>query len=88
MWWQVHPIEGVVDLLRGVARAVRAPVFGLQCTAGAPLQDMAALAAHYVAHVRALQPQPPYTLLGYSFGAGVAFEMALQLEKVASWRFY
>ncbi|CAH0584002.1 unnamed protein product [Chrysodeixis includens] len=79
--FMVHPIEGVVDLLRGVAAAVRAPVFGLQCTAAAPLQDMAALAAHYVQHVRALQPQPPYTLLGYSFGAGVAFEMALQLEK-------
>lgn len=80
----MHPIEGVVDLLRGVAGAVRAPVFGLQCTAAAPLDHMAALAQHYVTHVRALQPQPPYTLLGYSFGAGVAFEMALQLEQVTS----
>lgn len=79
--FMVHPIEGVVDLLRGVAAAVRAPVYGLQCTAAAPLADMAALAQYYVSHVRALQPHPPYTLLGYSFGAGVAFEMALQLEQ-------
>ncbi|CAH0729423.1 unnamed protein product, partial [Brenthis ino] len=79
--FMVHPIEGVVDLLRGLAAGVRAPVYGLQCTAAAPLSDMAALARFYVTHMRALQPRPPYTLLGYSFGAGVAFEMALQLEQ-------
>ncbi|XP_045766807.1 fatty acid synthase [Maniola jurtina] len=78
--FMVHPIEGVAEPLRGLAAGVRAPVFALQCTRAAPLDDMAALARFYVAHVRALQPQPPYTLLGYSFGAGVAFEMALQLE--------
>lgn len=70
-------------MLRGLAAGVRAPVFGLQCTAAAPLTDMASLARFYVTHVRALQPRPPYTLLGYSFGAGVAFEMALQLEQVS-----
>lgn len=80
--FMVHPIEGVVELLRGVAAAVRAPVYGLQCTQAAPLDDMAALARHYVTHVRAMQPAAPYTILGYSFGAGVAFEMALQLEQV------
>ncbi|XP_039755412.1 fatty acid synthase [Pararge aegeria] len=79
--FMVHPIEGVAAPLRGLAAGVRAPVFGLQCTAAAPLEDMAALARFYVTHVRALQAAPPYTLLGYSFGAGVAFEMALQLER-------
>ncbi|XP_026499944.2 fatty acid synthase [Vanessa tameamea] len=79
--FMVHPIEGVVDSLRGLAAGVRGPVYGLQCTGAAPLSDMAALARFYVTHMRALQPQPPYTLLGYSFGAGVAFEMALQLEQ-------
>ncbi|XP_038206276.1 fatty acid synthase-like [Zerene cesonia] len=79
--FMVHPIEGVASMLRGVASGVRGAALGLQCVAAAPLADMRALAAFYVAHVRALQPAPPYTLLGYSFGAGVAFEMALQLEK-------
>lgn len=79
--FMVHPIEGVVDLLRVVASEVRATVYGLQCAASAPLEDMAALARFYVAHVRSVQARPPYTLLGYSFGAGVAFEMALQLEQ-------
>ncbi|XP_060802513.1 fatty acid synthase-like [Amyelois transitella] len=79
--FMIHPAEGVVDLLRPVAAAVRAPVYGLQCTAGAPLADMAALANFYIAHIRSVQPNPPYLLLGYSFGAVVAFEMAFQLEK-------
>lgn len=79
--FMVHPIEGVVDVLRGLAAGVRAPVYGLQCTAAAPLSDVPALARFYVTHLRALQPRAPYTLLGYSFGAGVAFEMALQLER-------
>ncbi|KAG6462008.1 hypothetical protein O3G_MSEX013000 [Manduca sexta] len=78
--FMVHPIEGVVEVLRGVAGGVRGLVYGLQCTAAAPLDSMAALARHYVGHVRAVQQRAPYTLLGYSFGATVAFEMALQLE--------
>lgn len=80
--FMLHPIEGVVDPLRGVAGAVAGAVWGLQCVAAAPLTDMAALARFYLQHVRSVQPKPPYTLLGYSFGAGVAFEMALQLEQV------
>ncbi|KAL0872273.1 hypothetical protein ABMA27_004663 [Loxostege sticticalis] len=79
--FMLHPIEGVVDPLRGVAGAVAGAVWGLQCVAAAPLTDMAALARFYLQHVRSVQPKPPYTLLGYSFGAGVAFEMALQLEQ-------
>nr|QLI61974.1 fatty acid synthetase 2 [Streltzoviella insularis] len=79
--FMVHPIEGVVDLLRSLATNVRGTVYGLQCTAAAPLEDMTALARFYVTHVRSVQPEPPYTLLGYSFGASVAFEMALQLEQ-------
>ncbi|KAH9630197.1 hypothetical protein HF086_010703 [Spodoptera exigua] len=77
--FMVHPIEGVVEMLRGLAAAVRGPVFGLQCTAAAPLDDMAALARHYVATLRAQQPRPPYTLLGYSFGAGAGCETRLVL---------
>ncbi|XP_048487531.1 fatty acid synthase isoform X3 [Plutella xylostella] len=79
--FMVHPIEGVAAPLRTLAKTVRGPVYGLQCAKSAPLGSIQELAAFYVTHVRAAQPLPPYTLLGYSFGAGVAFEMALQLEK-------
>ncbi|GBP15812.1 Fatty acid synthase [Eumeta japonica] len=78
--FMVHPIEGVVDSLRTLAASVRGLVYGLQCTAAAPLDDMSSLARFYVAHVRSVQPEPPYVLVGYSFGAAVAFEMATQLE--------
>lgn len=37
------------------------------------------LAAHYIEEMRAFQPEGPYFLMGYSFGADVAFEMAQQL---------
>lgn len=77
---QLHPIEGVADSLASVAASVRGTVYGLQCTQNAPLDRMEALARFYLQHVRATQPQPPYTLLGYSFGASLAVEMALQLE--------
>ncbi|XP_063530101.1 fatty acid synthase-like [Cydia strobilella] len=79
--FMVHSIEGVAELLRGVAEHVHGAVLGLQCTAAAPVDSMAALAGFYLESVRAAQPQPPYALLGYSFGACVAFEMALQLER-------
>ncbi|XP_063391024.1 fatty acid synthase-like [Cydia fagiglandana] len=79
--FMVHPIEGVAEQLRGVAAHVRGAVLALQCTRAAPLADMAALASFYVEQVRSAQPEPPYTLAGYSFGASVAFEMALQLER-------
>ncbi|KAI8423484.1 hypothetical protein MSG28_012600 [Choristoneura fumiferana] len=78
--FMIHPIEGVVDSLAGVAACVRGAVYGLQCTRSTPLDSMTALAHFYLKHVRITQPEPPYTLLGYSFGACVALEMALQLE--------
>jgi amino acid adenylation domain-containing protein len=40
------------------------------------------MAAHYVARIRALQPQGPYRLGGLCAGGVIAFEMALQLQRV------
>ncbi|XP_061721884.1 fatty acid synthase-like [Cydia pomonella] len=79
--FMVHPFEGSVNILREVAANVRGTVYGLQSTNSAPSDDMATLASYYLKHVRATQPEPPYLLLGYSFGASVVFEMALQLEQ-------
>lgn len=78
----VHPIEGVVTALKPVAAELPFPVWGLQCTADAPLSTIQDLATFYVKHIRKMQPTGPYTLCGYSFGACVAFEMGLQLEKL------
>ncbi|XP_049809979.1 fatty acid synthase isoform X1 [Schistocerca nitens] len=76
----VHPIEGVVTALHELASEVSQPVWGLQCTSEAPLDSIHELAKFYLENVKKIQSKGPYTLCGYSFGACVAFEMALQLE--------
>jgi thioesterase domain-containing protein len=60
------------------------PFYGIQAhgindgeTPYATIRDMAAAD---VAEIRKIQPEGPYTLWGYSFGARVAFETAWQLE--------
>ncbi|CAB3365146.1 Hypothetical predicted protein [Cloeon dipterum] len=77
----VHPIEGVVSALKILASKLDMPVYGLQCTAEAPLTSITDLAAFYVKAVKKFSPKGPYSLAGYSFGACVAFEMGVQLEK-------
>lgn len=77
----VHPIEGVVTVLEILVQHFEVPVYGLQCTADAPISTINELAYFYIKQIRNVQPKGPYTLVGYSFGGGIAFEMALQLEK-------
>lgn len=60
---------------------VEGPVYGLQCTAEAPLGSVPELAAFYLTKVKTIQPKGPYYMAGYSFGASVAFEVASQIEK-------
>ncbi|XP_030757326.1 fatty acid synthase [Sitophilus oryzae] len=77
----VHPIEGVIDSLRLFAQNIDAPVYGLQCTKNAPVETISALANFYVKEIQSVQSKGPYTLVGYSFGAAVAFEIGVILEK-------
>ncbi|KAI5717132.1 hypothetical protein M8J77_000765 [Diaphorina citri] len=77
----VHPIEGDVSALTAVAKDLKAPVYGLQCTATAPLSSAEDLASYYIQNIKSVQKAGPFTLVGYSFGACIAVEMALQLEK-------
>ncbi len=76
----VHPVGGNVVCYLELARQLDAgrPVYGLQC--GAPVGDIAAMAAAYLAALRELQPHGPYHLAGWSFGGAVAYEMAQQLR--------
>ncbi|WP_256889674.1 amino acid adenylation domain-containing protein [Acidomonas methanolica] len=68
------------------------PVYGLQDVALLEGEDaprsIAELAAHYLKEIRALQPDGPYTLIGWSMGGLVAHALAGQLlasgERVAS----
>ncbi|MET9699761.1 amino acid adenylation domain-containing protein [Streptomyces sp. NPDC006529] len=73
--------------LRLLAREARTqgPFYGVQAAginAGeAPYRTIGEMAAADVAEIRRIQPDGPYTLWGYSFGARVAFESAWQLEQ-------
>jgi amino acid adenylation domain-containing protein len=79
----VHPVGGAVfsyvDLARRLGRD--RPVYGLQAVAedGGPA-TMEELAARYLAAVREAQPEGPWRLAGWSFGAVAAYEMARQIE--------
>lgn len=77
----VHAIEGFVTALKPLAGKMTCPVYGLQCTVDAPLSSISDLAAFYVKKIKTVQPKGPYAIAGYSFGASVAFEMVLLLEK-------
>ncbi|MFJ3927767.1 amino acid adenylation domain-containing protein [Streptomyces sp. NPDC090022] len=73
--------------LRSLAReaATGGPFYGVQAAginAGeTPFATIGAMAAADIAEIRRIQPEGPYTLWGYSFGARVAFETAWQLEQ-------
>lgn len=46
----------------------------------APLDSIQSLAAYYIECIRQVQPEGPYRIAGYSYGACVAFEMCSQLQ--------
>ncbi|XP_076855678.1 fatty acid synthase [Brachyhypopomus gauderio] len=77
----VHPIEGSIAAFRTLSARLSVPCYGLQCTKAAPLDSIQSLAAYYVACVKQVQPEGPYRIAGYSFGACVAFEMCSQLQE-------
>lgn len=79
----VHPAGGGVTGYRHLAQALSRPVYGLQALpraeGGLPTQDVADLAAGYVAALLRVQPEGPYAVGGWSSGGAVAFEMVRQL---------
>ncbi|MGW0936882.1 amino acid adenylation domain-containing protein [Streptomyces sp. NPDC002666] len=82
----VHPMGGNVLCYVPFARHLPddQPLYAFQASGGdpgtAPLRTMQAIAAHYVAAMRRVQPEGPYVIGGWSFGGFVAFEMARQLR--------
>ncbi|WP_266159521.1 non-ribosomal peptide synthase/polyketide synthase [Dyella silvatica] len=62
------------------------PLYALQSASlidgSAPLPTrIEEIAEAYLAQIRAIQPQGPYLLLGWSFGGAVAYEIALRLQE-------
>ncbi|GAB1597533.1 fatty acid synthase-like, partial [Argonauta hians] len=76
----IHPLEGSAYCLKILASNLKVPTYGLQCTALTPLESIESLASYYLQKIYQVQNKGPYRIGGYSFGAGLAIEMAIQIE--------
>ncbi|MPW18217.1 acetoacetate--CoA ligase [Paraburkholderia sp. CNPSo 3157] len=83
----VHGLSGSAMECWALVHALRSPrpVFALQARGldgGEPTQrHVEELAACYIDEMRAVQPNGPYAVTGYSLGGLIAFEIAQQLER-------
>ncbi|MFH9794693.1 amino acid adenylation domain-containing protein [Streptomyces virginiae] len=80
----VHPAAGISWVYSGLLRHLDPdrPVHGLQARGlrGGSPSSVTEIAEDYVRQIRAVQPEGPYHLLGWSFGAVVAQAMAVGLQ--------
>ena len=73
------PIEGIFTLVEPIAKQLNRPVIGLNWTpALKDTKSISEVAQFYLETVRAIHQDDSYDFIGYSFGAVVAFEMAIQ----------
>jgi amino acid adenylation domain-containing protein len=83
----VHGLHGNVVNFYGFRQHIPTdqPLYGVQAngldSGRAAFVNIPDMAAHYVAEIRALQPEGPYFLGGFSAGGLVAYEMARQLQQ-------
>jgi fatty acid synthase len=77
-------ISGTSLSIEPLLAKLKCPAYGIQCTAEAPLDSIPDLATYYIKAIKTIQPEGPYRLAGYSFGAMVAFEMSIQLKAMKS----
>ncbi|WP_443092589.1 thioesterase domain-containing protein [Dictyobacter vulcani] len=84
----VHPAGGNVFSYLPLAHQLGQdqPVYGLQAVGlyseQTPHTTIEEMAAHYIEEMRALQPEGPYQIGGWSLGGVIAFEMAQQLRQL------
>ena len=81
----VHPAAGISWVYSGLLRHIEArrPVYGLQArglSGTAVPASLSEVAGDYVQQIRSVQPDGPYHLAGWSFGAVVAHAMAVRLR--------
>ncbi|EFA05204.2 fatty acid synthase [Tribolium castaneum] len=74
-------IEGVVQLIETLSQKLKAHVYGLQYSFKNPENTVQEIAKNILPHVKTLlQDRKNFTLIAYSFGVLVAFELAVLLE--------
>lgn len=83
----VHGGAGTILLYQRLADRLGPdqPFYGLQAAGlyggDAPDTTVEGMASRYVAELRTVQPEGPYAIAGYCYGAIVAFEMGQQLRR-------
>ncbi len=78
----VYPIEGSLLWVNRIAENLPGvPLFAFRPVADAPYDSIPAMASDYIRQMQIVSPGGPWILAGYSFGVGVAAEMAQQLRK-------
>ncbi|KAI0973824.1 acetyl-CoA synthetase-like protein [Xylaria arbuscula] len=85
--WLLHPGIGEILVFVGVAKHMRdddRPIYALRARGLEPGQSnftsIDEIVSIYVKAIRRVQPEGPYALAGYSYGAMLAFEIAKCLE--------
>ncbi|HYT32700.1 MAG TPA: amino acid adenylation domain-containing protein, partial [Thermoanaerobaculia bacterium] len=82
----MHAGAGTILFYHDLARRLGPdqPIYGLQAQGlygkATPHATVEEMAAHYIQEIRTVQPDGPYRLAGFCFGATLAFEMAQQLR--------
>jgi amino acid adenylation domain-containing protein len=78
----MHPVAGSAFVYVALARLLgtERPFYGLNSPVNEPLTKIEEMAARYVEAVRAVRPEGPYLLGGWSMGGLIAYEMAQQLR--------
>lgn len=82
----VHPAGGLSWCYAGLVKSLgtQFPIYGLQARGIGQQEDLPRtleeMAADYISHIRSVQPQGPYHLLGWSLGGNVVHAIAVQLR--------
>ncbi|XP_069113193.1 fatty acid synthase-like isoform X2 [Argopecten irradians] len=79
--FMVHPITGKLTLLQKLGENLRTPVYGIQRTNTTPRDSIHSVARYYLNAIQMMGAKDVHYIIGYSFGAIVAIEMAIQLQE-------
>ncbi|MFJ9887221.1 amino acid adenylation domain-containing protein [Streptomyces sp. NPDC091287] len=83
----LHPVGGVSWMYSALMHHIDGdrPIYGIQARGLSRREELprsiGEMARHYVERIRSVQPSGPYHLLGWSMGALLAHEIAVQLRR-------
>ncbi|WP_083744971.1 non-ribosomal peptide synthetase [Nocardia donostiensis] len=86
----IHPSSGMAWTYLGLAEKLRPgrPIYGMQAPDlngnEPPARSIEEFAERYIREIRALQPDGPYHLLGWSFGGLIAHAIAVKLRQAGA----